>query len=108
MLAASFLEMVPKSLELFAASPAFILGGYLVVHLFEHGFAPHFHFGEEVHTEELLDPRVGMSALIGLLSHTFFEGLSALGIILSYQLGIILFMLLSCTSCPRDSPWPRS
>jgi hypothetical protein len=56
MLAAAFLEMIPESLELLHSSPAFILGGYLLVHLFEHGFAPHFHFGEEVHTEELLDP----------------------------------------------------
>ena len=64
-----------------------------MVHLFEHGFAPHFHFGEEVHTEEFVAPRVGMSALIGLLSHTFFDGVAiASGFILSYQLGIILFM----------------
>ena len=42
MLAAAFLEMIPESLQLLHSSPAFILSGYLLVHLFEHGFAPHF------------------------------------------------------------------
>ena len=102
MLAAAFLEMVPRSLQLLPVAPAFVLAGYLVVHLFEHGFAPHFHFGEEVHTEELLDPRVGMSALIGLLSHTFFDGVAiASGFILSYQLGIIVFMAVMLHKLPE-------
>ena len=102
MLAAAFLEMIPESLELLHSSPAFILGGYLLVHLFEHGFAPHFHFGEEVHTEELLDPHVGTSALIGLLSHCFFDGVAiASGFILSYQLGIILFLAVILHKLPE-------
>jgi zinc transporter ZupT len=102
MLAAAFLEMVPRSLQLLEISPAFVLGGYLLVHLFEHGFAPHFHFGEEVHTEELLDPRVSISALVGLLSHTFFDGVAiASGFILSYQLGVILFLAVILHKLPE-------
>lgn len=102
MLAAAFLEMIPHSIKLLQVSPAFILGGYLLVHLFEHGFAPHFHFGEEVHTEELLDPRVGLSALVGLLSHTFFDGVAiASGFILSYQLGVILFLAVILHKLPE-------
>jgi zinc transporter ZupT len=102
MLAAAFLEMVPQSLAMLHFAPAFILGGYLLVHLFEHGFAPHFHFGEEVHPEELLDPRVSISALIGLLSHTFFDGVAiASGFILSYKLGIILFMAVILHKLPE-------
>ena len=72
MLAAAFLEMVPRSIELLPNSPGLILTGYLLVHLFEHSFAPHFHFGEEIHKEELIDPRVGLSALDwASLSHLF-------------------------------------
>ena len=102
MLAAAFLEMIPESFKLFNASPALVLGGYLLVHLFEHGFAPHFHFGEEVHKAEMLDPRAGFSALLGLVSHTFFDGVTiASGFILSYQLGIILFLAVILHKLPE-------
>jgi len=102
MLAVAFLEMIPTSYSLFHASPAFILAGYLIVHLFEHGLAPHFHFGEEVHTEEMLDPRVGISALIGLISHTFFDGVAiASGFILSYKLGLIVFIAVILHKLPE-------
>ncbi len=102
MLAAAFLEMVPTSFKLFQASPVLILAGYLLIHLFEHGFAPHFHFGEEVHREEMLDPRVGISALIGLISHAFFDDVTiASGFILSYQLGIILFLAVILHKLPE-------
>ncbi len=102
MLAAAFLEMIPHSIELLHVSPAYVLGGYLLVHLFEHGFAPHFHFGEEVHTEAHLDPHVGISALVGLISHSFFDGVAiASGFILSYELGIILFMAVILHKLPE-------
>jgi ZIP family zinc transporter/zinc and cadmium transporter len=109
MLAAAFLEMVPESFNLYKEAfwgipvPAlYILVGYLLVHLFEHGFAPHFHFGEEVHCEEMLNPRVGFSALVGLLSHTFFDGVAiASGFIVSYRLGIILFLAVILHKLPE-------
>jgi ZIP family zinc transporter/zinc and cadmium transporter len=109
MLAAAFLEMVPESFALHQQElwgtpiPALcILGGYLLVHLFEHGFAPHFHFGEEVHCHEMLNPRVGFSALIGLISHTFFDGVAiASGFIVSFQLGIILFLAVILHKIPE-------
>lgn len=109
MLAAAFLEMAPESFKLYPVSlwgfpvaALCILGGYLLVHLFEHGFAPHFHFGEEVHCEEMLNPRVGFSALLGLISHTFFDGVAiASGFIVSYQLGIILFLAVILHKMPE-------
>src|SRR3990172_6953927 len=102
MLAAAFLEMVPASLKLLPDSPALILSGYLLVHLFEHSFAPHFHFGEEIHKEELIDPRVGFSVLIGLISHTFFDGVAiASGFIISHQLGIIMFIAIILHKLPE-------
>jgi zinc and cadmium transporter len=102
MLAAAFLEMVPQSLAMLHVSPGFILAGYLLVHLFEHGFAPHFHFGEEVHTHELLDPQVSISALVGLLSHTFFDGVAiASGFIVSNHLGFIVFLAVILHKLPE-------
>jgi zinc transporter ZupT len=109
MLAAAFLEMTPESFNLYKDElwgipiPALcILAGYLLVHLFEHGFAPHFHFGEEVHCEEMLNPRVGISALIGLISHTFFDGVAiASGFIVSFRLGIILFLAVILHKLPE-------
>jgi zinc transporter ZupT len=102
MLAAAFLEMIPTSFSVFRDSSVFILGGYLVVHLFEHGLSPHFHFGEEIHTHEMLDPRVGISALIGLMSHSFFDGVAiASGFILSYQLGILVFIAVILHKLPE-------
>src|SRR5689334_23584732 len=74
MLATSIVEMVPTSLELRGKTGAFlILLGYLIIHFFEHTVTPHFHFGEETHHDEFLHPHKGMSVLIGLLIHTFFD-----------------------------------
>ena len=60
MLAAVLLKIVPESIELWngkAAGPMIcVLAGYLLIQLFEHTVAPHFHFGEETHEEAMLAP----------------------------------------------------
>src|SRR5262245_33862694 len=61
MLAACLLRMLPESAHLTRLAPALALGGYLLVHLFEHTVAPHFHFGEETHPERL-SATAGVSA----------------------------------------------
>src|SRR5206468_669504 len=66
MLAAVILKMLPESQHLTSLAPALVLAGYLLVHLFEHTVARHFHFGEEIHPE-LLSANAGASALLGLL-----------------------------------------
>src|SRR5213594_2202222 len=76
MLGTVFLEMLPESLTLTSSAPVLVLLGYLIVHTFEHTFASHLHFGEETHHEEVVDPIVGISALIGMLVHTFFDGVA--------------------------------
>jgi ZIP family zinc transporter/zinc and cadmium transporter len=92
MLAATLLRMLPASLELTPHAPLLILLGYGLVHLFEHTLAPHFHFGEEVHEELMVDPAVGFSALVGLTIHTFFDGVSiASGFLVSLPLGMLIF-----------------
>jgi zinc and cadmium transporter len=93
MLATALTEMVPESLRLSPVSaPLLIVGGYFIVHFFEHSWPAHFHFGEETHSEEFVNPRVAYKALAGLLIHTFFDGIAmASGFIISTWLGIIIF-----------------
>jgi ZIP family zinc transporter/zinc and cadmium transporter len=102
MLAAALLEMVPESLNL-AGSWAFglVLGGYLLVHFFEHTITAHFHFGEETHPEELIHPHVGDAALLGMLIHTFFDGTAiASGFIVSPYLGTVVFLAVFLHKIP--------
>ena len=50
------------------------------------------HFGEETHHEEM-NPTVGFSALIGMLVHTFFDGVTiGAGFMISKRAGILLFL----------------
>src|ERR1035437_10246384 len=74
MLATALTEMVPESLRLAPQSgPALILLGYFIVHYFELACPAHFHFGEETHTDEFVNPGVAYTALSGLTIHTFFD-----------------------------------
>jgi zinc transporter ZupT len=91
MLAATFLRMLPESLKLSEHAPLLILLGYFLVHFFEHTAAPHFHFGEEVHNDEIVRPAAALSALVGLTTHTFFDGVSiASGFLISVPLGLLI------------------
>ena len=93
MLATAMIEMIPESLHLAAVSgPVLILAGYLVVHLFEHVWPGHFHFGEETHAEEFVHGRVAYTALGGLLVHTFLDGVAIVsGFMISAWLGTVIF-----------------
>jgi len=93
MLATALMEMVPESLHLAPLwGPVLILLGYLTVHYFEHSLPAHFHFGEETHAEEFMNPGVAYAALVGLLIHTFFGGVSiASGFLISTWLGTVIF-----------------
>src|SRR5437016_6101828 len=103
MLATSIVEMVPESLELRGKSGAFlILLGYLLIHFFEHTVTPHFHFGEETHHDEFVHSHKGLSVLIGLIIHTFFDGIAiASGFIVSNWLGWIIFLAVFLHKIPE-------
>lgn len=103
MLATALVEMVPVSLELRGRSAGFlILLGYLVIHFFEHTVAPHFHFGEETHRDEFVQAHKGYSVLLGLVIHTFFDGIAiASGFIVSNWLGWIIFMAVFLHKIPE-------
>lgn len=102
MLAATILEVVPRSLEINREAAVIILAGYLFVHLVEHTIAAHFHFGEETHREEMLDARAAYSALGGLVLHAFFDGaLIAAGFFISMRLGVLMFMAIFLHKVPE-------
>src|SRR3989442_294841 len=66
MLATALTQMVPESMRLAPLrAPILILAGYFIVHFFEHSWLAHFHFGEETHVDEFLNPRVAYVALSG-------------------------------------------
>ena len=93
MLATATLEMIPKSFQLAPkTAPMLILLGYFIVHFFEHSWPAHFHFGEETHHDAFLDASVVYPAVVGLLVHTFFEGVAiASGFLVSDWLGWMVF-----------------
>jgi zinc and cadmium transporter len=103
MLAAAFLEVIPEAIRL-AGSRALllVLGGYFIVHFFEHTLAPHFHFGEETHVVEMAPQHAGYTALLGLMIHTFFDGVAiASGFLVSAWLGGVIFLAVFLHKLPE-------
>src|SRR5437762_4136472 len=103
MLATALVEMVPESLELRGRSAAFlVLLGYLIIHFFEHTVTPHFHFGEETHHDEFVHSHTGYSVLLGLVIHTFFDGIAiASGFLVSNWLGWLIFLAIFLHKIPE-------
>src|SRR6201997_998251 len=103
MLATALVEMIPESLELRGRGAAFlVLLGYLIIHFFEHTVTPHFHFGEEIHTNEFVHPGKSYSVLMGLIIHTFFDGIAiAAGFLVSNWLGWIIFLAVFLHKIPE-------
>ena len=118
MLATALLEMIPESLKMRAdgAGPFsstalgngtdtvffFVLAGYFVVHFFEHTVAPHFHFGEETHHEEVSHGHARTTVLLGLAIHTFFDGVAiAAGFLVSTWLGVVIFLAVFLHKLPE-------
>src|SRR5438552_15625606 len=100
MLAVAHVEAL---LEAFArsgtAAPALVLAGYLAVLLTQHTLAPHFHFGEETHAVNRL---AGPSALVGLLLHTFFDGVAiASAFLVRPALGVMVFVAILLHKLPE-------
>jgi zinc and cadmium transporter len=113
MLATALIEMIPESLKLRVGERQMIFGevsvvftlvltGYFLVHFFEHAVAPHFHFGEETHHEEMSHAHAGYAALLGLVIHTFFDGVAvAAGLLVSAWLGIVIFLAIFLHKLPE-------
>jgi ZIP family zinc transporter/zinc and cadmium transporter len=99
MLAVAVLGVLPEVLRDSSNAAIFVLLGYLAVHLAQHVVTPHFHFGEETHR---VSASAGMSALLGLSLHTFFDGVAiATGFLVSGQLGVLLFLAVLLHKLPE-------
>jgi ZIP family zinc transporter/zinc and cadmium transporter len=69
--------------------------------LVEHTVVRHFHFGEETHPDRV-GVGVGVSALVGLSIHSFFDGISiASGFVISPRLGLLLFVAIVLHKAPE-------
>src|SRR5215467_11974063 len=103
MLATAMVEVIPESLKLSGHNgPFLVLLGYLIIHFFEHTVTPHFHFGEETHRDEFVAAHKGYSVLLGLVIHTFFDGIAiASGFIVSNWLGWIIFLAVFLHKIPE-------
>ena len=100
MLSVAIVELLPAALSRSgAAAPGLVLVGYLAVHLTQHTVTPHFHFGEETHAVSQI---AGTSALVGLLLHTFFDGVAiASAFLVRRELGIMVFVAIFLHKLPE-------
>ncbi|MDT4898161.1 MAG: zinc and cadmium transporter [Acidobacteriota bacterium] len=115
MLAAIFIEIVPQTVAIWtegqtgeAAAEAvlgamtLLLAGYLLIQLFEHTIAPHFHFGAETHPEYVIRPSAAYTAIGGLLIHTFFDGVSiAAAFLVNSKVGLLVFIAILLHKVPE-------
>ena len=102
MLAVALLAMVPHALEGGESAASGVLAGYLLVHLTQHVITPHFHFGEETHQHAMVNRWVGITALLGLLLHTFFDGVAiASGFGVDAELGVLIFTAILLHKIPE-------
>ena len=102
MLAVALLAIVPHAMEGGGDAALWVLAGYLLVHLTQHVFTHHFHFGEETHSHAMIGRWVGIAALLGLLLHTFFDGVAiASGFSVSASLGVLIFSAILLHKIPE-------
>lgn len=113
MLAVTFFELIPDSITLWqkqypgaegslALPMMLLLGGYLLTQFFEHTIAPHFHLGEEVHSDHLLSSKSAYTAVGGLMIHTFFDGVSiAAASLIDVKVGFLVFIAVFLHKFPE-------
>jgi zinc and cadmium transporter len=99
MLAVAVLGVLPEVVREGEDGALYVLIGYLAVHFAQHVLTPHFHFGEETHR---VSRSAGISAMLGLTLHTFFDGVAiASGFLVSGELGILLFLAVLLHKLPE-------
>jgi zinc transporter ZupT len=115
MLAAIFIEIMPETVALWTADSSrvgaaesvvgamtLLLAGYLLIQLFEHTVAPHFHFGAETHPEHVIRPSAAYTAIGGLMIHTFFDGVSiAAAFLVNLRVGLLVFIAIMLHKVPE-------
>jgi ZIP family zinc transporter/zinc and cadmium transporter len=100
LISVSLIDLFPDSIALAGRmAPLVALAAYVLVHITQHTIGRHFHFGEETHSVSEL---VSMSALIGLLMHTFVDGVAvASGLRVGSGLGMLVFVAVLLHKFPE-------
>ena len=100
MLSVAMVDIIPESIAQGGAGAGItILAGFVLVHLTQHVFVRHFHFGEETHH---VSQQVSTSALIGLLLHTFVDGVAiASAFLVSREVGLLVFVAIFLHKLPE-------
>lgn len=115
MLAVTFIEVLPKTVEIWDKQKngehigeslyvpmLLLLFGYMLTQFFEHTIAPHFHLGEEVHSDHLIKPSSAYTAIGGLMIHTFFDGVSiSAAAQIDFKVGILVFLAVFLHKFPE-------
>jgi zinc transporter ZupT len=113
MLAVTFIEILPKTLDLWRSKGVhsedglimpmlLLLGGYLLTQFFEHTIAPHFHLGEDLGPEEMIKTSSAYTAIAGLVIHTFFDGVSiAAASQIDARIGTLVFIAVVLHKFPE-------
>ncbi len=100
MISVALTQLVPEALSRGGASaPVIMLAGYLAVHFTQHTLTEHFHFGEETHKVTMA---ISVSALAGLLMHTFVDGVAiSAGFTVGRELGLLVFIAVVLHKLPE-------
>jgi ZIP family zinc transporter/zinc and cadmium transporter len=91
LISVSLIDLLPGAIERSGSGGAIAaLIAYVLVHITQHTIGGHFHFGEETHEVSSI---VSMTALVGLLMHTFVDGVAvASGFGVSQGFGALVFV----------------
>jgi ZIP family zinc transporter/zinc and cadmium transporter len=100
LISVSLIDLFPAAIAKAGPSAAATaLAAYVLVHLTQHTIGRHFHFGEETHK---VTEVVSLSALVGLLMHTFVDGVAmASGLRVSGALGALVFVAVLLHKFPE-------
>jgi ZIP family zinc transporter/zinc and cadmium transporter len=100
LISVSVVDLFPDAIHVAGPSaPIVVLAAYVLVHITQHTIGRHFHFGEETHS---VSEMVSMSALIGLLMHTFVDGVAMTsGLRVSSGLGALVFVAVLLHKFPE-------
>jgi ZIP family zinc transporter/zinc and cadmium transporter len=100
MISVAVIYLFPEALARGGRVAAIVaLCGYLAVHITQHVIGTHFHFGEETHH---VSEAVSVAALVGLLLHTFVDGVAvASGLMVGGAVGALVFFAVILHKVPE-------
>ena len=100
MISVAMIDLLPEALSRGGHVAAVVaLGGYVAVHITQHVIGTHFHFGTETHH---VSEAVSVAALVGLLLHTFVDGVAiASGFGIGSAVGALVFTAVILHKVPE-------